>query len=170
MSAMLTTIARRFKQMLEAASAACLITLMLTVLVDVVGRDVFNRPLSAATEVLEIVVAAMVFLVYPILGFHEKHITVDLLQVGPAGQRVQRFIGALFGVVAFALIAWCVGRQALRAMNYGEASPILGIPLAGVLAGLSALAVVAMCSFAVAAVRRALWPVMPPQAAKETRL
>ncbi|MGY3608947.1 MULTISPECIES: TRAP transporter small permease [unclassified Bradyrhizobium] len=163
------TIARRFEQVLEAASAACLLALMLIVLVDVVGRDLFNRPLSAATEVLEIVVAAMVFLVYPILGFREKHITVDLLQVGPVGQRLQRFIGALFGVVAFALIAWCVGRQVLRAMDYGEASPILGIPLVDVLAGMSALAAVTAVGFAAAAVRRALWPVTQPHAAEGTR-
>lgn len=165
---MLTTIARRIEQVLEAASAACLIALMAVVVVDVVGRDLFNRPLSAATEVLEIAVAAMVFLVYPILGFHEKHITVDLLQVGPAGQRVQRFTGALFGIVAFALIAWCLGRQVLRAMDYREASPILGIPLAGVLAVMCALATVTVGGF-VAAIRRALWPVTPPHAAKETR-
>lgn len=166
---MLTTITRRFEQALEAASAACLLALMLIVLVDVTGRDLLNHPLSAATEVLEIVVAAMVFLVYPILGFREKHITVDLVQVGPVGQRVQRFIGALFGVVAFAPIAWCVGKQVLRAMDYGEASPILGIPLADVLAGMSALAAVTVAGFAAAAVMHALRPVTQPDAAERTR-
>lgn len=158
---MLMIITRRFERMLEAASAMCLTALMLIVLIDVVGRDFFNHPLSAATEVLEILVAAMVFLIYPALGFYEKHLTVDLLQAGPSGQRMQRFVAALFGIVAFALIAWCVGRQSLRAMDYGDASPILGIPLWGVLAGMSALAVVTMASFTAAAVRRALWPVLP---------
>lgn len=166
---MLTTIARRFEQVLEAASAACLVALMLIVLVDVVGRDLFNRPLSAATEVLEIVVAAMVFLVYPILAVHEKHITVDLVHVGAIGQRLQRFVAALFGIVAFGLIAWCVGKQALRVMDYGETSPILGIPLGVVLAGMSALAVLTVVGFAAAAVNRARWPVAPALAARETR-
>jgi TRAP-type transport system small permease protein len=161
---------RRFETTLEAASAACLIALMLIVLVDVVGRDLLNSPLSAATEVLEILVAAMVFFVYPVLGYHQKHITVDLLHFSPKVQRAQRFVGALFGIIAFALIACCVGRQALRAMDYGEQSPILGIPLGGVLAGMSALAAVTVAGFAAIIVRLAAQPVTLPQTAvKETR-
>jgi TRAP-type C4-dicarboxylate transport system permease small subunit len=146
---------RRLEQTLEAASATCMLALTLIVLVDVVGRDLFNRPLSWATEVLEVVVAVMVFLKYPILGYREKHITVDLIHVGPATQRLQRLVGALFGAVAFALICWCLGRQSLRAFGYGEASPILGLSLGDVLATLSALAALTVLGFLMAGGARA---------------
>jgi TRAP-type C4-dicarboxylate transport system permease small subunit len=151
---MTKTTIRRVEQALEAASAACLLALTLIVLIDVVGRDLFNRPLSWATEILEVVVAVMVFLIYPILGYREKHITVDLIRVGPATQQAQRLVGALFGAVAFALISWCVGRQGLRAFGYGEASPILGLPLGDVLATLSALAALTVLGFLLAGAAR----------------
>lgn len=164
---MFKNLTSRLEQTLEAVSAFCLLVLMSIVLVDVVGRDLLNRPLSWATEVLEIVVAAMVFLLYPVLGYREKHITVDLIHVGPDLQRVQRMVGALFGAVAFGLIAWCLGRQAIRAIGYGEASPILGISLGDVLTTLSALAAVTVVGFLMAATRRALTPARPARAAPE---
>lgn len=147
---------RLLEQALEALSAICLLALTLIVLVDVVGRDLLNRPLSWATEVLEVMVAVMVFLQYPILGYREKHITVDLIHAGPAAQRIQRLVGALFGATAFALISWCLARQALRSFGYGEASPILGMPLGDVLATLSGLAAVTVLGFLLAGGARAL--------------
>jgi TRAP-type C4-dicarboxylate transport system permease small subunit len=143
----------RIERVLAAASAACLFVLMLIVLIDVVGRNLFNAPLPWATELLEILVAAVVFLFYPILGLRAGHITVDLITVGPAVQRAQRLLGAIMGVLLFCLISWCMGRQAIRAAGYGEASPLLGIPLDMVLGGMSILAILTALGFLTAFVR-----------------
>ena len=134
-------LARGISGFLEAAAAACLLTLMLMDLVDVLGRNLLNRPLPWSTEVLEIVVAAMVFLLYPVIALAGGHITVDLIKVSRATHRLQILVGSIAGAVLFGVIAWCLGRQAVRSQGYGEASPILGIPTWMVLASMTVLAI-----------------------------
>ena len=140
-------------RVLEGAAAFLLLLLMLVVLVDVVGRNLFNRPLPWGTEFLEIVLAGMIFLLYPVLAWAGGHITVDLIDTRPSIQRAQRTLAGVVGAVLFALIAWCLGRQALRAAGYGEATPILGIPLGAVLAGMSILGGAAALAFVAATAR-----------------
>src|SRR5690242_5196398 len=143
-SAMQSGVTRHAVRVLEGAAALALMLLMLLVLVDVGGRNVLNKPVPWSTEVLEIIVGAMVFLLYPVLALQGGHITVDLIQVPPAIGRVQRLLGAIVVDLLLALIAWCLGRQPLRAAGYGERSHILGIPLRWVLPTLPALA--GMCT------------------------
>ncbi len=138
---------------LEGTAALALLLLMILVLVDVVGRNAFNKPVPWGTEVLEIIVAAMIFLLYPVLALQGGHIIVDLIPVRSKLRLVQRTLSACIGCVLFAVITWCLGKQALRAAGYGEASPILGVPLAGVLGVMSVLAGVCAVAFVIAGVR-----------------
>ncbi|MBS0449987.1 MAG: TRAP transporter small permease [Proteobacteria bacterium] len=140
-------------RVLEAIGAVCLVLLMVTVFVDVVGRNVFNKPLPWGTEALEIVLAAMIFLIYPVLAVGSGHITVDLISVRPALQKVQRLLGAAMGMALFALIAWCLVRQAQRAAEYGEATALLGVPVAWILGTMAVLAACTSAGF-VAAIAR----------------
>ncbi|NUZ07701.1 TRAP transporter small permease [Piscinibacter koreensis] len=140
-------------RVLEGAAALLLLLLMLVVLVDVVGRNVANRPLPWGTEFLEIVLGAMIFLLYPVLAWSGGHITVDLISTRPQIRRAQRTLASVIGATLFALIAWCLGRQAMRAIGYGEATPILGIPLGVVLTGMSILGAAAGLAFVAAMAR-----------------
>jgi hypothetical protein len=78
---------------------------------------------------------------------------VDLIATSPAVQRVQRVLAHGIGATLFALITWCLARQALRAASYGEGTPLLHIPYAAVLGLMAALAAVTACAFIHAAVR-----------------
>ena len=144
---------RRLQRALEAGSAFALLVLMLVVLIDVVGRNVLNKPLPWGTEFLEIVLAAMIFLLYPVLGLRSGHITVDLIRVAPRLQRAQKVLGSVIGATVFALIAWCMGRQALRAAGYGEATALLHIPLSLVIGGISMMATLTALGFLAGALR-----------------
>jgi TRAP-type C4-dicarboxylate transport system permease small subunit len=126
---------------------------MVTVFIDVVGRNLFNTPLPWGTELLEMVLALMIFAIYPLLALGFGHITVDLIQVRPSLHAVQRVLSGAIGAVVFALIAWCMGRQAMRAADYGEATPLLNVPLPWVLGGIGALAAVSVLAFLLATVR-----------------
>ena len=138
---------------MEAIGAIGLLILMVTVFIDVVGRNLFNTPLLWGTELLEIVLAVMIFAIYPLLALGFGHITVDLIQVRPGLHAVQRVLSCVIGAVVFALIAWCMGRQALRAGDYGEATPLLHVPLSWVLGGIGAMAAISALAFLLAAVR-----------------
>jgi TRAP-type C4-dicarboxylate transport system permease small subunit len=146
---------------MEAIGAVSLLILMVTVFIDVVGRNLFNTPLPWGTELLEMVLALMIFAIYPLLALGFGHITVDLIPVRPSLRPVQRALGSVIGALVFALIAWCMGRQALRAADYGEATPLLNVPLSWVLGGIAILAVVSTLAFLLAAVQSVRHPGAP---------
>lgn len=151
----------RLIRLLEAIGAFALLVLMVTVFVDVLGRNLFNTPLPWGTELLEMVLALMIFAIYPLLALGFGHITVDLIQLPARLHRVQRVLGSVMGAVVFALIAWCMVRQALRAASYGEATPLLGVPLSWVLGAIGAMAAVSTFAFLLAAVRTLRHPGAP---------
>ena len=141
---------------LEWLGSATLFALMAIVVVDVAGRNLFNRPLPWGTEVLEVLLAAMVFALYPLLALRSRHITVDLIELRPGLRVMQRLAAALVGAALFAVVAYCCARQAIRSASYGDASALLGIPTSWVLwamAGLSAVTALAFLA-AVALGRR----------------
>lgn len=145
----------RLQRALDGVGAAALFLMMAVVAVDVAGRNLFNKPLPWGTELLEVVVAVMVFALYPVLALRGNHITVDLITVQPGLQRLQRLLACGVGGALFAVIAFCTGRQAVRSAGYGDASALLQVPTAWVLWGMSAMAVLTVLCFGAAA-RRAL--------------
>jgi TRAP-type C4-dicarboxylate transport system permease small subunit len=151
----------RITRVLEAIGAVALLILMVTVFIDVLGRNLFNTPLPWGTELLEMVLALMIFAIYPLLALGFGHITVDLIQLPARLHTAQRVLGSLIGAVVFALIAWCMVRQALRAASYGEATPLLGVPLSGVLGAIGVMAAVSTLAFLLAAARTLRHPGAP---------
>ena len=144
------SLSRRAVPALEAISAAVLLCVMLVVLVDVAGRNLLNSPLPWATELVEVLIACLVFALYPVLAWRGNHITVDLIHVKPMLQRLQRALSCGIGALLFAVISYCVGRQAMRSWSYGESSPMLHIPTSLVLWGISAMAAVTAVAFLLA--------------------
>lgn len=140
-------------RLLEGIGAVALLVLMVIVFIDVVGRNLFNAPLPWGTELLEMVLAVMIFAVYPLLAAGFGHITVDLIQVRPSLHVVQRVLASLIGAVVFAIITFCMGRQAIRAAGYGEATPLLGVPLAWIIGGVSVMAAISALAFVLAILR-----------------
>lgn len=151
----------RIVKAMEAIGAVSLLVLMVTVFIDVVGRNLFNTPLPWGTELLEMVLALMIFAIYPLLALGFGHITVDLIQVRPSLNVVQRVLSSAIGAVVFALIAWCMLRQALRAADYGEATPLLNVPLSWVLGGIGVMGAVSALAFLLAALRTLRHPGAP---------
>ena len=144
---------RRAVAVLEGASAFALLALTLVVLVDVLGRNVFNRPLPWGTEVLEVLLAGCIFLLHPVLAWQGGHITVDLLTV-PRLAPLQRWLAGLIGGVLFGVIAWALLRQALRAADYGETTPLLRMSYAWIFASMALGAALAAVAFVAALWRR----------------
>jgi TRAP-type C4-dicarboxylate transport system permease small subunit len=116
------------------ASVLLFLLMMLTV-VDVTGRSLLNQPLTGASELTEITLACIVFLLLPQIARDQKHITVDLIG-SVASRQVQAaldLVSGLTGCFVFSVIAWQMWGLAERAAGYGDATPSLGLPLAPVL-------------------------------------
>jgi TRAP-type C4-dicarboxylate transport system permease small subunit len=136
-----------------------LATALLT-LADVVGRNLLNAPVPGATELTELALVAITFLLYPRVAWRDTHISVDLLDgiMGPRAKWLQQLLAALIGVAAFGVLAWRLWLLGDRITGYGDVTPYLRIPLGPVYYGMSILSGVTAIAYAL---RVALIVVMP---------
>lgn len=136
----------------SATASIMLFLLACITLVDVVGRNFFSSPFAPATELTEVALVVITFLLYPQIAFRDEHITVDLLDVVmPAwARRIQFVVSGLLGALLFGVLAWRLGVQADRLYGYGEITAVLKIELytvyyfMAIMSGLSALAFLAL--------------------------
>jgi len=148
---------KRVEGWVAAAAATALVLLMLVVLIDVIGRNVFNRPLASGTELTEMIMGVLAFLSFPLLAYRQRDITVDLVDMlaGDRLHKVQVALAGSVGAVLFGLLSWQSVTMAVRAAQSGEATPQLHVPLSytwwciSFLSGVTALAalVVAVAIF-----------------------
>lgn len=158
---------------MEALAAAALIALMGIVLVDVIGRGAFNRPLAAGTELTELGMAVLAFVAFPLLALRQRDITVDLFDFiggGAGAKRFQVVLAGTVGCTVYALLAWQMTTFAHRAAASGEATSQLNLPLSWVwwfMCLLAVLAAAASLAVAVAAcTRHPIRPAEPSEAAQ----
>jgi TRAP-type C4-dicarboxylate transport system permease small subunit len=155
---------QRAERGLAVSAAMVLVLLMAVVLVDVVGRNLFNRPLASGTELTELLMAVLAFLSFPLLAWRQRDITVDLVDL-LAGKRLRKLqvaLAGLCGAVVFGLLARQFVVFAQRAASGGDATPQLHIPMAWAwwfMAAMSALTALAAAVVAIAVFTR--HPVAP---------
>lgn len=130
-------------------AGALLLFLLLLTFSDVVARNVLNRPIAGATELVEMALVGVTFTLYPLVAYQKRHIVVDLLDdfMPPLVQRVQAAVAGLAGALLFAIMSW---RLALRGMSldlYGEVTPYLKLPLSPTYYFMSLLAAVTTIAF-----------------------
>ena len=112
-------------------ASAALFALMCLTFADVMMRSIFNAPIEAATELIRIGIALVVFAALPVLSARNAHIAVDLLD-GPFQRlRLERWRDA-FVAIACAVMLWFPAMRivdlAERARSYGDVTEYLAIP------------------------------------------
>lgn len=109
-----------------------LVSMMMLTIVDVIGRYLVSRPLIGATEMTELLLAAIIFVGLPAASLDDEHITVDFIsaRTPPA---IEPFRRALIGIVSAGVLAvvcwrlWIVGDNL---SGYGAVTDSLDIPVA----------------------------------------
>lgn len=112
--------------------ALALFGMMCLTFVDVMLRSVANAPISGASELTEILQAVVVFSVLPYVSFHNRQISVDLLDnVFPEWTHRYRdaIVNLVFGILLLR-IAYRCWVTTMRTFGYGEATIVLHVPLA----------------------------------------
>jgi len=137
-------IARTLSLIASSLAAAVLVGMALLTLADVLGRNLMRAPVPGATELTEIGLVVVTFLLYPMIAFRQRHITVDLFDhiMGKLVRRILDTAANLLGAAVFAGICWQLWKQAARVTQYGDVTAYLRIPLGPVvylMAVLSAL-------------------------------
>jgi TRAP-type transport system small permease protein len=112
------------------ASSLLFLTCGLT-LADVVGRNIFSQPIPGATELTELALVGITFLIYPRLALRQQHIVIDLLDnfMPTFARRMQQVLTGALGAVLFGAIGWRLVTLAGRAMDYGDQTGYLKLPI-----------------------------------------
>ena len=131
---------------------------------DVVGRTIFARPFAGASELTELGLMGITFLVYPQLAYRQHHITVDLFDIpgGPRVRRLQEALAGLVGAAVFLALAYWLWVTAERSAQYGDETAALHIPLAAAQYFMSFSSGLTAAAF-VARARLALMPPLSPE-------
>ncbi len=114
-----------------AMASLALFALMVLTFADVIMRSVFNAPIEAATELIRIGIALIVFSALPVLSWRDGHIAVDLLDGPFARYNLQRWRDGVVALICGGMLwvpAWRVVDLAYRARSYGDVTEYLQIP------------------------------------------
>lgn len=126
---------RSLQKLISLVAAVLLFGLMMLTVVDVIGRNIFNHPLRGATELTELFLVVLTFLLFPILALTSRHIVADVADV--FGSRIldalQIILTAILGAGFFALVAWRLWLLASRSASYGDVTSTFGLPVAPIL-------------------------------------
>jgi len=141
---------RNFEAAISIVASLLLFFACMLALSDVIGRNAFNRPISGATELTELALVGITFLLYPRLAYRQQHISIDLLDflMGPLMRRVQQILSGVLGAVLFFAIGWRLWFLAERAATFGDVTAYLRIPMGPVLTFMSVLSLITALGFA----------------------
>jgi TRAP-type C4-dicarboxylate transport system permease small subunit len=134
--------------------AALLMVMMLITVVDVVGRYAVKQPVPGAYELIELMLAVVIFMALPLVCLKDENITVTMLIEGFSTRVRQVHAGVVSLVCAgvLAVVAWRLYAHAAQLASYGDVTMFLRLPRGPIgysMAALSALGAVALVVIAI---------------------
>lgn len=102
-----------FTMVLNVIGTVLIVVMAVAVNADILGRELFNRPIAGVTEFVGLAIVAIVFLQMANTLREDRHVSNDLIMawIGRTRPRVARFCYGIFhviGALLLALIAWYV--------------------------------------------------------------
>ena len=120
-----------------------LIALTLLTSIDVVARYWFNSPIKGAFELTQLLLAALIFIAFPLTTAMREHIEVDLIAnlMGGFLDRIFTFLAGLISAAVLFAISWNLFHHASKLISDGAVTDSLLLPLGpiGYLGALSSL-------------------------------
>lgn len=118
--------------LLQGILALALFMMMTVTFVDVVGRYVFNSPLSGAKELTELLLMVVVFGAAPLVTAANEHITTTLFdEISSNSMRRSRAVSiSAMSAGACAVLCWQCWVQGNVAAGLDARTPLLNVPTA----------------------------------------
>ena len=123
---------RAVEKVLNVIAGLMLLAMMFLGAADVIGRYIFNRPITGAMESSQLLMGGMVFLAWAYTLAKREHVTVDLLFI-MYPKRVRAtlyFIAMIITFILFGLIAWQSAGMAISDWQSGKLVRIILVPIA----------------------------------------
>ena len=121
----------RLSRWLTNGAALALIVMVLVTVCDVTTRNLLNRPILGATEIVQLTLVYVVFLGIPETFLKRSHVTVDVAD-HLFGPKVVYWLNLVGGIVTSALLVvmlWMMWVNAQDAYQMGDTTSDLSIPL-----------------------------------------
>jgi len=108
-----------------------LLAMMLLITGDVILRYFFSMPILGTLEIVEVMLACVVFFILAQTMAKQKHATADVF-TSRLSKRTQSFVNASNYFVCLGLcclMTWRLGEQALNVLSHGDVTENLDIPI-----------------------------------------
>jgi len=121
-------------RLLGGFAAVLLFSMMMLTFVDVIGRYFLNTPIPGGFEVTEIMLASLTFAGLPLVTVTDEHVTVDLFDFLFPNflMHYRDVVLTLACAVMMGVISYVLWIKAGEAIEYGDVTAILQIPMAPV--------------------------------------
>jgi TRAP-type C4-dicarboxylate transport system permease small subunit len=138
-------IARYVELAMNGIMAILLFAMMTITAADVIGRYLFNAPVPGGFEIVQYLMAIVIFASLPLTTAAERHLTVSVLENRFRGitRHIYRIVMLLISLIALGVIAWRMGVQAEVLGRSQQVSGFLQLPLAPIAWTMTALAALA---------------------------
>ena len=114
---------------LDSVAVAALLAMMLTTTTDVVLRKLINKPVTGATELVELALGVAFFFAAPGVFARGANIAVDMIDEWlPAWRNALKRLAAVLAIVTLGLLTWHMWKPMLDIISYGDTSADLQIP------------------------------------------
>lgn len=116
---------------LATVACAALFLMMVLTFVDVIGRYGFNKSIFGVSEMVELLMVAVVFGGFASVTASDQHISDTLLDhfLVARAPRMMRRIKFLFSFCVYALFLWTFFRMAMDATGSARQTIVLSLPL-----------------------------------------
>jgi TRAP-type C4-dicarboxylate transport system permease small subunit len=130
---------------LKVAMALLLFAMMAITAIDVVGRYLLNAPVPGGYEIVQYLMAIVVFAALPLTTASDRHLSVSLVgdQLGGVPKCIHRVFVLTVSSLALVVIAWRMAEQAMILARSQQISGYLQLPLPPIAWTMSAMAALA---------------------------
>jgi TRAP-type transport system small permease protein len=133
--------------------ALALLAMMALTFLDVIARYLFAAPIYGVVEMIQFLLALMVFVGLALVNARNEHIVVELFSTALARRwpRIFQAGVAVLSILGMGLMVWGLWRASLHAAARGTVSVVLEIPLTWVIGTMAVLAAVGLILMVLAA-------------------
>jgi TRAP-type C4-dicarboxylate transport system permease small subunit len=116
---------------LAMAAGVSLLFMVVLISVGVLMRFALAQPILGLNEIVQLNSVAVVMLALPWATAEGAHVRVDVLDraIGRAGRHVGDLVSRALSAFVLAVLVWRSALKALDALEYGDATNMLGLPV-----------------------------------------
>lgn len=131
---------------IELIAGVMLTAMMVLTFLDVIGRYVLGAPIFGTTEMIQFLMALIIFSGLAIANANDDHIVVELFdhRIAKLAPRTHHIVIQLFSILAMAMIVYVLAIISIESIHHGAKTIVLELHLGYVQAAVTTLACISL--------------------------